>query len=151
MRQMKADWYLTSYGNAVHGFTNPLNGNDNSKGVAYNEKADKRSWQAMKDFFAEIFSDPADTTVIKITAKKFEFSPNQITLKKGVEAELDLTSLDVHHGFNCPDLGIRADIVLGSTATIKVRPDKTGTFTFFCDVYCGEGHSDMNGKIVVTE
>lgn len=55
MRNAKVDWQFVSYGNAVHSFTNPGAGNDNSKGAAYNEKADKRSWKAMKVFFAEIF------------------------------------------------------------------------------------------------
>jgi len=55
MRQAKVDWQLVSYGSAVHSFTDWDAGNDNSKGAAYNEKADKRSWEAMKLFFAEIF------------------------------------------------------------------------------------------------
>ena len=55
MRKAAVDWQFVSYGNAVHSFTNIAAGNDNSKGAAYNEKADKRSWQAMKDFFAEVF------------------------------------------------------------------------------------------------
>jgi dienelactone hydrolase len=55
MRAAKVDWQFITYGNAVHSFTNPDAGNDNSKGAAYNEKADKRSWEAMKQFFAEIF------------------------------------------------------------------------------------------------
>jgi dienelactone hydrolase len=55
MRDAKVDWELVAYGNAVHSFTDKSAGNDNSKGAAYNEKADKRSWQAMKDFFGEIF------------------------------------------------------------------------------------------------
>ena len=55
MRIGKVDWQFVSYGNAVHSFTNKAAGNDNSKGAAYNEKADKRSWEAMKVFFAEIF------------------------------------------------------------------------------------------------
>ena len=57
MRRAGVDWYLVSYANAVHGFSNPANGTDNSRGVAYNEKADLRSWQAMKDFFGEIFKE----------------------------------------------------------------------------------------------
>jgi len=57
MRRASVDWYLVSYANAVHGFTNPANGTNNSRGVAYNEKADMRSWQAMKDFFNEIFKE----------------------------------------------------------------------------------------------
>jgi dienelactone hydrolase len=55
MRDAKVDWELMKFGGAVHAFTNPAAGNDPSKGVAYNEKADQRSWQAMKDFFGEIF------------------------------------------------------------------------------------------------
>ena len=55
MRNSKVDWQLIQYGGAVHSFTQPMAGNDNSKGAAYNEKADKRSWEAMKQFLAEIF------------------------------------------------------------------------------------------------
>jgi dienelactone hydrolase len=55
MRRAKADWQMIFYGGAVHSFTVAEAGNDPSKGMAYNEAADRRSWQAMKDFFAEIF------------------------------------------------------------------------------------------------
>lgn len=55
MRDAKVDWQLVAYGGAVHSFTDWNAGNDNSKGAAYNEKADQRSWEAMKQFFAEIF------------------------------------------------------------------------------------------------
>ncbi len=55
MRKAKVDWEFVAYANSVHGFTNPGNGKDNSKGIAYNAKADKRSWEDMKDFFKEIF------------------------------------------------------------------------------------------------
>ncbi len=53
MRDAGVDWQLISYGGAVHSFTDWNAGHDNSKGAAYNEKADKRSWDAMKSFFAE--------------------------------------------------------------------------------------------------
>lgn len=55
MREAGTDWYMVLYGNAVHSFTNPAHGTDPSKGVAYNEKADRRSWRVMQDFFGEIF------------------------------------------------------------------------------------------------
>lgn len=55
MRDAKVDWQLIAYGGAVHSFTDKSAGNDNSKGAAYNEKADRRSWEAMKDFFGELF------------------------------------------------------------------------------------------------
>ena len=54
MRKGAVDWQLVKYGGAVHSFTNPGAGNDNSRGAAYNEKADHRSWEAMKVSFAEI-------------------------------------------------------------------------------------------------
>jgi dienelactone hydrolase len=55
MRKAKADWEMNIYGNAVHSFTNPGAGNDPSKGAAYNKQADTRSWEAMKQFFKEVF------------------------------------------------------------------------------------------------
>lgn len=55
MRQGGVDWQLIAYGGAVHGFTNPANGDDNSKGAAYNAAADTRSWTAMQQFFGELF------------------------------------------------------------------------------------------------
>jgi len=55
MRKAGVDWQLVAYGNAVHSFTHKNAGNDNSKGAAYNEKADLRSWEAYKNFLAELF------------------------------------------------------------------------------------------------
>jgi dienelactone hydrolase len=55
MRDSKVDWQIVFYGGAVHAFTDPEVDQANLPGAKYNEKADKRSWQAMKDFFAEIF------------------------------------------------------------------------------------------------
>lgn len=54
MKDAKADWQMIYYANAVHAFTNPDSGNDNSKGAAYNEKAAKRSWEHMKLFLNEV-------------------------------------------------------------------------------------------------
>ncbi|MHC1697941.1 MAG: dienelactone hydrolase family protein [Geobacteraceae bacterium] len=56
MRNGGVDWQMVFYGGAVHSFTNPDSGNDPAKGNAYNDKADYRSWSAMKSFFAEIFA-----------------------------------------------------------------------------------------------
>jgi dienelactone hydrolase len=56
MRAAKVDWELVKYSKAVHAFTNPDAGGDPSKGAAYNAQADKRSWEDMRDFLAEIFS-----------------------------------------------------------------------------------------------
>lgn len=55
MRSAGTDWQMVHFGNAVHAFTNPAAGNDNSRGAAYNAKADRRSWALLEDFLAEIF------------------------------------------------------------------------------------------------
>lgn len=56
LKAARVDWQVHLYGGAVHSFTNPDSGNDPLKGAAYNESADRRSWEAMKAFFKEIFS-----------------------------------------------------------------------------------------------
>jgi len=89
--------------------------------------------------------------VVKMTAKKFEYSPSEIVLKKGVPVVLEITALDRLHGFSCPDLGIRADLQQGKVTRVPVVPQKTGSFAFRCDIFCGDGHEDMSGTIIVKE
>jgi len=54
MREGKTDWQMNYYSGAVHAFTDPAAGSDNSKGAAYNAKADKRSWKAFVNFLEEL-------------------------------------------------------------------------------------------------
>ena len=56
MRGGGVDYQIVQYSDAVHGFTKKESGTDKSKGMAYNEAADRRSWRAMQDFFDEIFA-----------------------------------------------------------------------------------------------
>jgi cytochrome c oxidase subunit II len=90
--------------------------------------------------------------VIKISAKKFEYSPNEIRIKKGVPVVLEFTSLDRVHGFTVPDLGgVRATIEPGKVTQVRIVAPKAGTYEFHCDLFCGEGHEGMTGKIIVEE
>ena len=89
--------------------------------------------------------------VIQITARRFEYSPKEITVKKGVPVVLEFTSLDRLHGFDCPGLGIRMDIRPGKVNRLRFVPDKGGTFPFHCDNFCGSGHEGMRGTITVKE
>ena len=93
----------------------------------------------------------APEQVIQIKAKRFEYTPNEITLKKGVPVVLELTSLDRLHGFNCPAFKIRGDIKPQQITKISFTPDKAGTFEFHCDNFCGSGHENMTGKFIVAE
>ena len=89
--------------------------------------------------------------VIDMTAKKFEYSPNEITVKKGVPVVLEITSLDREHGFKLREFGVHADIKPGETTRVRFVPNKSGRFPFQCDVFCGSGHEDMSGEIVVED
>src|SRR5436190_22380700 len=86
---------------------------------------------------------PATETVIKLTAKKFEFSPAEITVRKGEPVLLEIRSEDVKHGFTLPDFRVRTEIKPGSVTQLRFTPDKSGRFIFACDVFCGSGHEDM--------
>ena len=90
-------------------------------------------------------------TVIKVVAKRFDYTPGTVQLKKGVPVVIELTTQDVVMGFSAPDLGVRADIIPGKVARVRIVPDKTGTFTFVCDIFCGTGHEEMEGTIVVSD
>ncbi len=90
--------------------------------------------------------------IIKITAKKFEYNPNVITIKKGIPVIFDFTSLDRVHGFTVPDLGgVRLTIEPGKINRVTILAPKAGTYEFHCDLFCGEGHEGMTGKIIVEE
>lgn len=89
--------------------------------------------------------------VIAITAKRFEFSPKEITLKVGETVKLQLTSEDVTHGFFAKPLGIDEVIVPGKTTEVVVTPKAAGRYTTICDHFCGSGHGGMKMTIVVEE
>ena len=88
--------------------------------------------------------------VVKVSARRFVFTPKVINLKKGEPVTFELTTQDVFMGMNIPDFKVRSDIVPTKTMHLSFTPDKVGTFTFVCDVFCGDGHEDMSGQLVVT-
>jgi cytochrome c oxidase subunit 2 len=89
--------------------------------------------------------------VIKITAKKFEYTPNQFTVKKNIPVVLQLTSADRSHGIAIPALNLRSDITAGKVTELKFTPAKSGDLKFYCDVFCGDGHDNMEGTIKVVD
>ena len=89
--------------------------------------------------------------IIRIDAKRFDYTPGELTLKKGEPVILELTSRDVLMGFNLPEFNLRADMVPDKITRVRFVPDKTGSFTFLCDVFCGSKHEEMNGRLTVVE
>jgi cytochrome c oxidase subunit II len=90
-----------------------------------------------------------DAKVINIQAKRFEFVPNEIHLKKGEPVKLLLTTADVTHGFFLKPLKIDEVIVPGKTTEVNVTPQTEGTFLLICDHFCGVNHGAMNMKVIV--
>lgn len=87
--------------------------------------------------------------VVEITAKRFAFSPDKITLKKGQTVKLRLHSEDVTHGFFLRPLKLDEEIPAGESIDVTVTPQEAGTFTTICDHFCGANHGNMNMTIVV--
>ncbi len=95
---------------------------------------------------------PVSTIAVKefnMTAKRFEFTPNTITVNRGDRVVLRITSTDVEHGFSLATFDIVETLPAGQTKTIEFTADQAGEFNFFCSVFCGSGHGDMRGKLIV--
>jgi cytochrome c oxidase subunit II len=95
------------------------------------------------------WADEAAPRVIPVTVHKFEFVPAELALKLGEPVVLEFTTEDVHMGFDAPALGLHADILPGHVARVPFTPSKEGSFEFACDVFCGSGHEEMGGVIIV--
>jgi cytochrome c oxidase subunit II len=89
--------------------------------------------------------------VIKVVAKKFAYTPNEIVLQKGQKVVLEFTSVDFVHGFKIPDMNLRADLPPGKVTRVAISADTVGVYDFLCDNFCGSEHEEMNGRIVVQE
>jgi cytochrome c oxidase subunit 2 len=88
---------------------------------------------------------------VTITAGRFHFTPDRITLIKGQPVTLELASTDTTHGFMIRALKIDTDIKPGKITSITVTPLATGTFNAICDHYCGLGHGGMKMTVVVKD
>ena len=80
---------------------------------------------------------------VEITAKRFAFSPGEITVKVNQPVVLVLKSADVGHGLRIRDFGIDLKVKAGQTAELKFTPNKIGNFIGHCSVFCGSGHGSM--------
>lgn len=86
----------------------------------------------------------------EITAKQFSFEPNTITVNKGDKVRLKVKSTDVTHGIAIDEFNVNKRIEPGKTVDVEFVADKTGTFIFYCSVFCGNRHSEQIGKLIVS-
>ncbi len=89
------------------------------------------------------------TELVQLTAKQFAFVPDVITVKQGTRVQLNVTSIDVPHGFSLPAYKILRELQPHVPLMIEFVASQSGTFEFVCSVYCGSGHGAMRGKLVV--
>src|SRR5215831_16714585 len=82
---------------------------------------------------ADISQEPR---VIEVTAKRFEFVPSTITLKKGETVKLVVKSEDVTHGLFLRPLNIDTDLTPGEKQEITLTPQTAGTFNAICHHFC---------------
>jgi cytochrome c oxidase subunit 2 len=99
---------------------------------------------------APLAADQAPHT-ISITAQRFYFTPNEITVKKGEPVVLEVQSKDVTHGLLIEGLGVRQDVKKGQNSEITFTPQSVGTFEGKCAHFCGSGHGSMKFTVHVTE
>jgi cytochrome c oxidase subunit 2 len=88
---------------------------------------------------------------IEVTAKRFDFDPAEITVKKGEPVVIVLKSVDVPHGLSFRDLGVNVKAAKGQTAELSFTPTKVGDFVGQCSVFCGSGHGKMKLTLHVVE
>lgn len=88
---------------------------------------------------------------IEITASRFSYTPNEITLKKGEPVVLVFHSTDVTHGFKLPEMNIKSEIKKGEDTEVAFTPTEAGHFVGKCAHFCGKGHGSMILQITVVE
>ncbi len=99
--------------------------------------------------FAHAETPASPAREIHVTARKFEFQPKTITVRKGEAVRLVITSEDVDHGFALQGYHIEEKIKAKQTKVIEFTADREGKFAFACSVYCGDGHDEMTGELIV--
>ena len=94
---------------------------------------------------------PTGPHEIQVSAKKYEFDPSTITVKKGEHVKLIITAIDHDHGFKLEAFQIDKVLKKERATTIEFTADKAGTFPFHCSHFCGMGHAKMKGQLVVED
>ncbi len=97
--------------------------------------------------FAE---EPTEQREIKVIARKYAFEPKTITVRKGDHVRLIVTSEDVAHGIAIKEFDVDQRIDAKKSKVVEFTADREGRFRISCSVFCGDGHADMEGELVVT-
>jgi len=88
---------------------------------------------------------------ITVEATNFKFEPSQIKVRQGERVRLTLKNAGGTHGISVPSLGIDLQAGAGESKTVEFTAGKPGSHPFLCHLFCGSGHADMTGAIVVED
>jgi cytochrome c oxidase subunit II len=91
----------------------------------------------------------AEPRIIEIIAKRYEFVPSTIEVAQGERVRLVVKSGDGLHGFGIKRFDVSKEIPRGATVNIDFTADATGEFPILCTEFCGDGHEQMKGMLVV--
>ena len=94
-------------------------------------------------------SDASETKEFNIVARQWNFNPDTITVNEGDTVVLNIESIDVTHGFAISAFGINERLSPGNNVRVEFVADRKGSFSFFCTVQCGSGHTRMRGTLIV--
>ena len=129
---------------------------NNGEGIVVVDRIDSQVVEETNDETADEMttdqtpiSTSPETKEFNVVAKQWDFSPSTITVNEGDNVILRIESIDVTHGFVLSGFGVNERLEPGKTTTVEFMADKKGTFSFFCNVSCGIGHSGMRGTLVV--
>jgi cytochrome c oxidase subunit 2 len=110
------------------------------------------SWVLFAGHFLTMQAPAQESTQrVEITAGRFAYTPNIITLKKGRPTVLILKSIDVTHGLHFKELNLQTKVAKGATSELAFTPDKVGDYVGQCSVFCGSGHGSMALTLHVVE
>ena len=85
---------------------------------------------------------------IHMGVRQWAWEPNSIRAKQGELVRLVIHNADVNHPLYIPELGIEAEVP-PEGAVVEFEASKKGSFFFLCGAYCGEGHAEMQGTLII--
>lgn len=96
-------------------------------------------------------TQPSDAPVkeFSLESKQFEFIPSIIEVNQGDRVRISISATDIPHGFAITEYGVTTITPVGEITTVDFIADKKGNFTMFCTVFCGVGHPNHKGVLVV--
>lgn len=87
--------------------------------------------------------------VINMMSKQWEYDPSEIRVKEGQQILLRIKSTDVPHGFVIEEYRLNVFLTPGEVVEVKFTANKAGEYIYFCNVFCGTGHPNHKGKLIV--